>query len=62
MISNNRKLYLVLSAIILAITLYQISLLKFPQETSNPDSQDFNEYKINTQPLTKEKQGNIDSH
>ena len=62
MISNRRKFYLLLSAIILAMTLYQISLLKSSQEAKKPKNKDFNEYKINTQPLQKEKQGSIDSH
>lgn len=62
MISNRRKTFLLLSAIILALTLYKISLLNSSKEVKRTDTHDLNEYKINTKPLKKENQGSIDSH
>ena len=61
MFAHNRKLYLILSAIILALSLYQLSILNSKKPTKKDDSTS-NEYQINTQPLSKQKQGSIASH
>lgn len=62
MMPNNRKTYIFLSFVILAITLYQISLQTSPKKTIHSNAKNFSDYKINNKPLKEEKQGSIDSH